>query len=589
MPRLGWTWVAALLLLAPSTALAQAPVVTATVDRATVDIHDEIELSVSLEGVFDSFDPPDLTAFSVVQEGVTRVISGRQSSTVRTYTLRPRRAGQATIGAARAWRGGQVVAESRPITVTVQEPAPLVPISAQENLDLSRYANEGLFVRMVAPRGRYYVGEPFALTMEIYSRVGTQVTGVETVGEPRLDGLLVEDLPGSVDPSRGQRVRVGDTAMASYDIGRWLATPLRAGRVVVDSTTLRISLASGLMSRHYTRATQPFWVDVVPIPREGRPPIYDEGNVGRFEVTASLTDDRGRTPETARTGQRMVLRVEIEGRGNLLTLKAPRVEEVPAFDVQPLPSAADDVIIKDQGGMRGKRTFQYLLSAREPGRHTTPAVRFAFFDTEAERFEVRELPGASLEVTGLRVSGETSAALLSGEDVRPLVEEATLRSGGRTPLARSPIYWTALAMPLLGLLFVETRYRLRRRDEQNPGQRLARVAHSNARKRLRAAEQALRDGLVKDFYAQVSRTLIGYLEERTNLPATGMTHDELRRAARAAGYGPDTVDAVIVELENCDFARFAPQGSAATRMRESLDRATELLRELDRVQPERRP
>ena len=49
--------------------------------------------------------------------------------------------------------------------------------------------------------------------------------------------------------------------------------------------------------------------------------------------------------------------------------------------------------------------------------------------------------------------------------------------------------------------------------------------------------------------------------------------------------GQDLIDAVIVELENCDFARFAPSQDAEEDMRDALDRAQRLLRRLDAVTP----
>lgn len=571
-------------------ARAQAPPsLTMTVDKATVPIGEDFELSIEIEGGADAFEQPDLSAFQVVSQGSTRVIGGRDNKIVQTYTLRPRKAGVATIGGSKLLLGGKVVAEAKPIAIRVAEPTPLEPVSADEARSLAPYANQGLFARLTAPRSTYFVGEPFTLALDVVSRQGSQLANVETVTEPKLDGLLVEDLPGAADPNHPVPVRVGDATMLSYPIRRWLATPLRPGKLLIDSTTLRIALASGLMQRQYTRQTQPFTISVKPVPSAGRPALFDEGNLGSFELRAALTDDRGQTPTTLRTGQRVVLRVEVEGTGNLLTLKAPRLDTVSGFEVQPLPSTADDVIDKSAEGMRGKRVFQYLITAAQPGEQETPGVKLAYFDPRTERFQTREVPGVVVEVTGVALGSQPSAAALSGEDVRPIFEDSALESDRPEPLAQRPLYWALLLLPLAAFVAVEARFRLRRRDRQNPGQRLAKDAYGNAKKRLRAAERAVRDDLVKDFYGQISRTLIGYLEERANLPATGMTHDELRHAARQVGYEEALVDGVIVELENCDFARFAPQGSASNRMRETLERVSELLRKLEGVQPRRLP
>ena len=94
---------------------------------------------------------------------------------------------------------------------------------------------------------------------------------------------------------------------------------------------------------------------------------------------------------------------------------------------------------------------------------------------------------------------------------------------------------------------------------------------------------------MKDFYGQLSRALTGFMEDRANLPVTGLTHDELRAATRASGYDAALADRLITELENCDFARFAPAASADAQMRDSLARVRGLIDELAPVQPRRSP
>ena len=573
---------------------AQAPArVSATVDQGRVALYEEVQLSVSIEGTFDDYQVPRMDDFQVVQEGMTQVLTGRRSSVTRSYTLRPKKAGTLQIGPARLLRDGAVVAESPALTVVVAAPEAPSPVTAAEAADLTRHASDGLFLRMATPRAVYYVGEPFPLNLEVYFQTGWQVTGADLVTAPKLDGLLVEDLRSPDREPAVERARVGSTTLNHYPLVQQLATPLHAGRILIDSATLRLGLSTGMLgaSRRYTRSTDPYYIEVREVPSAGRPATFDGGNLGRFDLTAALTDDRGRTPQSVPTGQRMVMRVEVSGTGNLVTVKPPRVQASDSFDVQPLPGGAEDGVVKDTAGVHGKRVFQYIVTPLGPGQLTVPKVTFSFFDPTTGKYATREALGGPLEVTGDRVTGDKSAAALSGEDVRPIfgVERAALEPGAHVPLSTLPLYWGFLALPLLGFMLVETRWRLRERDRKHPGQRASRSAHANSKKRLRAAEQAMRDKLVKDFYGQIARTLVGYLEERANIPATGMTHDEVRSAARDAGYPGELADRVIVEMENCDFARFAPHGSASERMRETLDRTAELLSQLDRVTPQRRP
>lgn len=574
------------------------PSITLTVDRSRVSLTDEIQLTVRLVGRVDGLNPPDLSAFDVVgQRTEQRIDFGRKRSVFQVYTLRPKKPGAFTIGPAQATFKGRVVATAKPIQITVDEPEEQAPVSAEDAQNLTAKADETVFVRWSVPRTTFYLGEPFPLVLELWIRTELNASSPEIVQQPKLDGLLVEDL--GLDPGRSATRRtLGDHTFDVYPLVTQLATPLRAGRLLIDTTTIRLAVSRGgflSSSRRTTLTTQPFFLEIAEIPSEGRPEGFSTRNIGRLSLKAKLVDERGAEPTRARTGQRLILRAEVSGQGNLVSLEPPRITFPDGaaadgtFEVSTLSGAADDRIQKTLQGMSGVRVFQWIISTNRPGNLMTPGLELDTFDPIAKRFVTLTAEGRPLEVSGNAITPQTDQASALGEDVGPIFESAELTGAANGSLARSPLYWAAMALPLLAFAFVEVRYRRQQGDRRDPGRRAARGAGNNARKRLRAAERALKDGLVKDFYGQLARTLTSYLEERANIPATGMTHHEVRQAAVAAGYPADVADTWVVEMENCDFARFAPTGSASDKMREALSRVTRLIDQLDRVSPERRP
>lgn len=583
---------AAALLAPTSEARAQdTPRVEMKVDRTTISLEDELRLEISVSGATE-LNGPDISDFEVTgQSSQTSIDFGRSRRVSQTVTLRPRRAGSLTIGKVSALVRGRAVAEAPAITITVTEPKAPEPVTAAQALDLTALANEPAFIRWEVPRTTFYVGEPFPLILQLWVRVELSPRNPELVQSSKLDGLLVEDL--KIDPAReSSRRSIGSAQFEVYPLFAKLATPLKAGSLLIDSTSMRVPISEGgflSSTRRLLRTSTPFHLEILEPPRAGRPPGFSSRNVGRFRLNAKILDDRGMEATRVTTGQRMVLRVEVTGEGNLQALEAPTLVAGPELEVSPLAGQAEDRVAKALNGMSGTRVFQWLVAARTPGNITTPTARLAFWDPVAQRYETAEAEGRVIEVTGAPISSQGDQALAVGEDVGPIVELAELSHQRRDPIATHPLYLAALALPLFGWLLFELAHRRRRLDAQNPSQRAARHAHANAKKRLKAAENALRDGLVKDFYGQLARTLTSYLEERANLPATGMTHGELRQAARAAGYPADLVDRWVVEMENCDFARFAPSGSAADKMKEAAERVGQLIDALDRTTPERRP
>ena len=601
--QLPWRRVLALCLalcgvVAAAPVLAQpAPSITLQVDRTRITLADELELVVTLKGNVDGLQPPPLTDFDVAsQRTEQRIDVGRSRTFAQVYTLRPKKTGTFQIGPAQATAGGRVVATAQPVTVVVEEPAAKAPLSAEDALTVDADTEEAAFLRWSVPRTAFYVGEPFPLVLNLWLRTELNASSPELVQQPKLDGLLVEDL--KVDPSRGaERKSLGRNTYDVFPLTAQLATPLRSGKVLIDATTLRLAIAQGGFmsgSRRTTLTTPPFHLEIRDVPSEGRPAGFSPRNVGQFTLTAKLVDERGGELTRARTGQRLILRAEVRGNGNLVSLETPQIDHgasaaASVFELSPLTGASDDQIEKSARGMAGVRVFQWLVAANRPGNLTTPTLRLETFDPVAQRFVTLAAEGRPLEVSGAAITPQADQASSLGEDVGPIVETATLSTSPATALPRSPIYWAAMALPLLGFLLLELRHRRGLSDLRNPGARAARGAGQNAKKRLRAAEQALKDGLVKDFYGQLARTLTSYFEERANIPATGMTHLEVRQATRAAGYPADLADAWVVEMENCDFARFAPTGSAADKMREAIARVSGLIDRLEKITPERRP
>lgn len=566
---------------------AQSARVTTTVDRATVEIGEDIELTIQADGRYEELELPSTDGFDVVGQRFTQV--NRRIS--RAYVLRSRGAGTFTIGPARLKLRGKVVAESDPIQITVTEPRAAAPVDAAAAQDLAAFEKESVFVRWHSPRTRYVVGEPFTLTLELWMQHGLASRQAELVKAATLEGLLVEELPRDEGRETKKRV-IGRTAFNVHPLTIVIATPLQPGRVLVDATTVRLAIAEdewAIAARTVTRSTQPFWLDIDAVPAAGRPRGFKDGHIGTFEMKVSLKDDRAQTPRQAKTGQRLVLRAEISGRGNVGGLDAPDVTHDGTWEVSRLPGTQEDRITRDAAGVRGSRVFQWLAVPLQPGPRPPPTLRLDWYDAEAGRYAHATSALPPLEVTGAPAGEESLDATQLGEDVGPLITTAPLDTSRRAPLLTSPVFLGGLGVVALLFLFVELRHRRAARDARAPGARASRVAHAAAKKRLKAAERAVRDGLGRDAHALVARALTAYLEEKVNLPAAGLTHDQLRASMARAGFEAALVEQLVAELEHCEYARFAPGETDVGRLRETFARASTIIDRLDAAPVRRLP
>ena len=560
------------------------------VDRRTISVDDDLEVTFTLSGSYDGYREPTFDGFEIVGRRHAEQMSFSSGRLTRSkslvYRLQPTRAGTLFVEPLEATSGGQVVGRSERVAITVRGVKPAPPTPADRRPEPEDKASQAIFLQTTLERDVYYVGEVFTVGWQLYFRPTVAVQAVESVSAPRMEGVLAEELLAADRQPRPRETTVRGRRFRFFPQSVQLVTGLRPGKITIDPMTIRVSVGQFFSQKRYTVRSEPLILDVRPLPEEGRPASFRDGNVGHFQLSGSLRNADGAAPERVQTGERLILELVVSGDGNLVSAKPPVLTGAEGrFEVQALPSTAEDVIEKDAAGMHGKRVFQYLVSPLAPGEQLTPAAELAFFDPAAGRYRTLTVPGTEITVVGRAVPEGGGIAALAGDDIGPHIDAHTLSPGGGG--GGAPLFWALLAFPLLAYLSAEGRHWLAAARARDPQGRRSRTAYANARKRLSLAEQVLREGLVKDFYGHLSRAITAYFEERANLPATGMTHDELRSAATERGYPVADADAAIVELENCDFARFAPAASAEQQMRDSLERARALIKRLDAVEPQR--
>jgi hypothetical protein len=81
----------------------------------------------------------------------------------------------------------------------------------------------------------------------------------------------------------------------------------------------------------------------------------------------------------------------------------------------------------------------------------------------------------------------------------------------------------------------------------------------------------------------VARALVGYVADRFNRSAAGLTYDVADELLAARGLEPELRRRFRNCLETCDFARFVPASSANERRTEVLGEAGELIDRLEKA------
>jgi hypothetical protein len=153
------------------------------------------------------------------------------------------------------------------------------------------------------------------------------------------------------------------------------------------------------------------------------------GAVGRFKAQATL--DRDSLP----LGDAALLRLRVEGTGNLKWIDRPPPVEVTGAKVYP-PQVKSDLKVTPQG-IRGSRTWEFVVVPETSGTLEVPAVAFPYFDPKTETVVTTETAALSLHVEGGTVAAGAPAAA-----------PAPIGNGGALPL-RADLDPSVLALPSL--------------------------------------------------------------------------------------------------------------------------------------------
>jgi hypothetical protein len=589
-----------LALLLSTSALAAAEVeLSARTDAAEVALDGTLLLRISAtyasKGETGRLQLPAFADFDVVGEPARSdqvsftFVNGAPSfrrTILTSVALTPRRVGELTIEPAKLESRGKTW-QTQPIRIRVSPTGqwprsgrrdPVADEHAPDNADPFADVHPGqrdLVLRAAVDVERPFVGQQ--ATYSLYLLARANVSSIEKLSVPRLDGFWSEDIEAPQQLVPEQRILDG-VPYTAYLLRRRALFPLRPGKATIEPAEVQVLTGFGMLfSRGSSRrSSQPLQIDVQPLP-PGKPAGFDAGNVGQWTLTASVE------PIAVSAGQPVTFKLVANGRGNVRDLRLPALPAMPgvrAYD----PSTNDKQSI-ERGQVNGTRTVEQLLVPERTGKVEIPALAMDVFDPLQKQYRTLRTDPVTVHVTaapsGAPIAEPIAQNLLGSGGIRPI----RLRLGSvqrATPPWAQTWFWPALGGPPFALALVLGVAGLRRTFRVDPGDQRIRLARSAAAKRLRGARALLQRGEPVAFYGEIARAVTGYLADKQAVAAAGLTREELVAALMARAHSEETVRRLVRVLDDCDRARFAPGSSEAPAREAMLGRADQVLNELDR-------
>jgi hypothetical protein len=551
---------------------------TASVDKTTLSLDDQLTLTLTVEGQMRSVPEPtlhSLRGFHVYSSGRSQqfsFVNGQFSASVTfNYILQPTRVGKHTVGSAEITLDGQTY-RTQPIEVEVLEgrvPTPTPPEQAPAAGAPPQLAGQDLFVEAVVDKDEAYIGEQVTYTFRFYQ--GVELFGADLrYGKPETRGFWTEDLP----PQNQYYQVVAER--------RYLVTEIKMGLFPTAVGTQTIGPASlsieGFFS-HQILETDPLTVQALPLPQEGQPADFG-GAVGQYQVTAWLDKSE------ATVNEPVTFSFRVSGTGNVQTVPEPLWPELENFRSYEAKSTTSTSI--ENYRVQGEKTYEKLFIPKEAGQYTIPPFRLTYFDPEARAYRTMETEPLALTVKpGVPESppaapgNQQQAVTLVGRDIRHIKAAPPILRDQGQHLYQNGLFLSSWVLPPLLVIGAMLYQRQRQRLRQDVRYARLRRAHKMARQRLARAKKLMKSQDSKAFYREVARAITGYLADKMNVPAAGLRLEEMTKELERREADQQTVDKLNHCWEECDLGRFAPVAGTPEAMVNLLAEAEEFIVSLE--------
>ena len=502
-----------------------------------------------------------------------------------SYYLQPTTVGIINITPAKVKAGGTTYSSGF-LAIKVEQNTPTTskrqttdPASEQNTRQSEVKLDEkAMFVRAIANKTNVVQGEEVILTYKLYSLV--DVSQYQTEHSPVTKGFWFEELGFQKESKVSTEIFEG-RAYKTGTIRKILVYPQQNGKLTIQPLAIE-ALANIPVNRGNKGTGDPFLdrffddpifasmntikhqsvqkkllsnsvtINVKPMPNVPNDYI---GAVGNFSLSSSIDKTE------CKQGEIITLRYIISGAGNI-----PLIDKLPlkiTQDCEVYEPTIVDEIQKDENGISGKRTFEYIIIPRKEGKITIEPLTVSFYDIEARAFRSIKSSQHNLNVA----KGNDTEAMFKQrkerekyrkKEILPLKKIDKLSNTLLNPFVRSWFWLSVFLFIALATTFVVLR---RRRIENNKDIKAIRLRKANkvAIKRLETARFYLLQQDNEGFIAEISKSLWCYLEDRFGIERFDLTKERISQTLTAYEVEQTNIAALVTLLERCEMIRFSSE------------------------------
>jgi hypothetical protein len=474
--------------------------------------------------------------------------------------------------------------------------------SRQQPAPGNQAGGDDVFVKAYVDNDHPYQGEEITVTYKIFTRV--PISQISISKPSSFQGFWSYNLLRDDEKFNQYNQVINGVQYVVADIRKIALFPLKSGKLEIDP--LEVECIAQVKRQSAPRTGDPFFddffnnsffsssyatveralranpltVQVKSLPPQNRPADFT-GAVGQFSFRSEIDKTRIKTNEP------ITLKFIVAGNGNIQLIDKLNVAFPPDFETYD-PKVTSD-IRPTPSGVTGTKIFEYLVIPRKPGDFSVKPVTFSYFDLSKQTYITVESPEYRIVVE--KGAGESVAPVYSGvskeeiqyigSDIRHIESKPFVLDRTGNNFFGSLTYFLLLVVPFI--LFIVAALVMKKEADRRRNVMLMknRKATKVARKRLRRAEQCLKEKNQDAFFEEISQALWGYLSDKFSIPLSTLSMSTVEEALKNKLIPEEIIRQFTDTLNDTEFARFAP-GDKTFRMDEIYAKALEIIMNTER-------
>ncbi|TLX78291.1 protein BatD [Labilibacter sediminis] len=458
------------------------------------------------------------------------------------------------------------------------------------------FSKDDLFIKVFCNKKEAYLGEPIVVTTKFYTRVN--VNSLSDQNYPDYRNFIAQEMTdgGNIELSyeniNNKQYRVGtlrQTVLYGQKIGVQNIEATEIEFLIKQRVRRRsTSIFDDFFDSNYrvvkkrTKST-PFKINIKPYPT--KKPASFSGGVGDLNMKLTTSQNK------VKVNDGITIKVVISGTGNQKLISAPKFNFPTDFDL--FDPTSKNNLTNTTAGMKGSKTFEYLIIPRYAGNFTIDPLKFTYFNPKTGSFKI--ITSQPIEIEVERGEGDESVSggtyipgSVNREDVKFVGKDIRYIKTGKshlkpkgTFLFGSTLFYLAYIVPVL--LFILAYLLNKKKIHENANVHLVKNKKANkmAQKRLKKSAVFLKAKDHEAFYDEVLKALYTYLSDKLYLPISELSKDKASQLIEERGVSLVVKEELISILDTCEFARFSPSSGATEEMDKLYKKALENISKLD--------